>query len=1116
MLSKWKRGSFAVSLLAVLLLIASSATLWAQGFDGTLRGTVKDASAAVIANASVTATNDATKSLRTVETTSDGTFNFPNLQVGSYTVTVEVKGFKKYVRKGVEVKANQVVEVSAALEVGSLETVVEVAAGAELVQTTSSQVGGSVSERAVIDLPNPSLGGSPLNLSIIFPNTTTESGGMAGEGGSIGGTRPRNNNFTIDGVDNNDVSITGHLSPVIQDAVAEFVLLTNQFSAEYGHSSGGQFNIITKSGSNELHGDAHYYIQNKKMNAFDNLSKAAIPDRVAAGLPAKPRFDFNRIGGTLGGPIIKNKLFVFGAYEYQTRGREASGVSILAPTASGLSTLNSLAVNSAVRTILAQVPTAGSATDSIVVNGQTIPIGTLQLFAPDFFAQHDFQINVDLNTARHQYRGRFLYDRFRAPNINPEGPLSQFSGSQFADNRKILFTDIWAINNRVVNDFRTSYSRNVNGFGVPDEFKNFPNAIVADLGLNLGPEGNSPQGGTQNIYQILDNISYTRGRHQLKFGVEYRNWIAPSDFLPRARGEWGYQNFSQLINDQIPTGLNGALRGAGSGFFAGNQNAIYWFAQDDFKVSSRLTFNLGLRYEYASNPRDASLQALNSIASVPGLFDFRVPKTDRNNFAPRFGFAFDPKGDGKMAIRGGFGVSYDVTFQNLVLLQLPPQLQTEQNPNLTCALSNPPAWCPNGPGFLAGGGLLAINVPPTTAADARTATQSLIVDTVAPKILTWSLSVQRQFGKDWEVEVRYLGTRADHLPIQVQLNSIQVFDIDPNLALPTFFSASQVPSKFSLSAPTQQDIFDAENLRFAAQGFDGGFVTAFPGVGNSIYHGGSIDVNRRFGQGFFLKANYTWSHVIDDSTNELFTSRVNPRRPQNPYNLRDERGNSALDKPHKFTFAWTYDLPKARVDNAFAKKVLHGWQINGTYLAESGQPVTALSGIDANGNFDSAGDRALLNPNGIGLTGTGVSYILRNPTTGTTSLCNPATSDCDSTRTVGYVANNPTARFVVAETGTKAAGTVGRNTIRTPGLNNWNISLFKNTNISEKKYIQFQLQMLNAFNHRQPSLSGGSVFGFLDNALSTTYSNVSSSNFLNSGQFNGGGRTIQLALKLVF
>jgi hypothetical protein len=1113
-----ERGAFSLPVLLLMFGVLCGDAA-AQRFDGSIRGTVKDASGGVVPGATVTVLNQASGAKNETLTTTAGTYVFPNLITGSYTVTIQTVGFKTYVRKDVAVFANQVTDANAALEIGDVATTIEVLGGGELVSISSSQLSGSLDEKAVVDLPNPVLGGNPLNLALAFPNTTSQGGGVLGEGGSIGGNRPRNNNFTIDGVDNNDVNITGSLQPVIQDAVVEFNLITNQFSAEYGHSTAGQFNIVTKAGANNVHGSGFYYGQNRNLNANDNLVNNAIR---AGDLSEKPRYDFNRLGGTLGGPLIKNKLFLFGAYQYSTQGRAATGVTVLSPTQSGLTALGSLAANSSVKEILNQLPTASAATSSVLVNGQTIPVGSVQAFAPDYYAQQDFQINPDLNVGSHQLRGRVLYDRKRLPNVNRDLPLAQFTGTIDVDSRKIGLTDVWTISPRVVNDLRISYSRFVQSWRVPDQFKNFPNVFIDDLGLTVGPEANSPQSNIQNTYQVLNNVSYSAGRHQFKFGAEYRNWIAPGDFLPRSRGEWDYTDLGELVNDLVPSGLNGALRGAGNGFFAGNQQALYWFVQDDLKATANLTLNLGLRYEYTTNPRDAALQELNAVASVPGLFEFRKPTTDKNNFGPRFGFAYAPDfksgwlgrllgSAGRSSIRGGFGMAYDVVFQNLVTLQLPPQLQTEQNPLLTCASAAPPPWCSSGQGFLAGGGLLQVNVPPTTVDEARSATQSLITDQVAPKTMTWTLSVQREIGSNWGVELRYLGTRGVSLPIQTRLNSIAVFERNPEVVLPTWFNTSDVPKSMPASAPTRLDFLNLQDLRYTALGFNGGFITAFPAIGNSIYHAGSVDLNRRFSRGLYLKANYTFSRTIDDSTNELFSSRVNPRRPQDSFDIRNERGLSTLDRPHKLSVSWVYEIPKFKGDSFVYRQVLGGWQINGTYLVESGQPITALSGVDANGNFDSAGDRAVINPGATALRGTGVDFVVRDAASSVTSITSTAADDA---QVVGYVAHDPGAKFVVAEAGT--ISTAGRNTIRTLRLNNWNLSLFKSIRVAEKKQVQFRIELFNAFNHRQYALGKGTYEQFNDNALSTSYANVSAQNFLNNGQFSGGARLVQYSLKFLF
>jgi hypothetical protein len=1025
-----------------------------------------------------------------------------------YAVEVEAPGFSKYTRKDVEVLPNQVITANARLVVAAQGTIVEVVSGSEVVQTTTSQLSHDFGSRAVTDLPSPGLGGGPLNLALLAPNTTTQGAGVLGEGGSIGGARPRLNSFNIDGVDDNRVDVTGHTSEVIPEAVADFNLVTNMFSAEVGHSAGGQFNIVTKSGTNNWHGSFWEFNNNRDFNAMDNLEKGS-------GLTDPRRLDRNRAGADIGGPLIRNKLFVYGAYQFSNVGLAAAAVQQLAPTPEGLVLLNSMAATEPVRNILNQFPTAPVANaPAQTVNGVEIPIGTFQPAAPSYLNQHDFNINSDVNLARHQLRGRFLYDRQRSPNVNPDTPLAQFTGSIGADNRKVIFTDAWAVSDRVINDFRLSYSRFVQSFTVPGQFANFPNAKVDVLGLNIGPEGNSPQSYTQNNYQVLNNISIVKGAHTIKFGPEYRRWIAPSNFLPRSRGEWDYADLQTLINDEVPNGFNGALRGAGSGIFDGNQHALYGFFQDDWKVTPGFTLNLGLRYEWTSNPSGVKLQTLNAISTLPGVFNFREPTTDRNNFMPRFGFAWDPSGEGKWAVRGGFGISFDVTPQNFPLLQLPPQLQTEQNPDITCTLPNPPAWCATGTGFLAGGGLLQVNVPPLTQKEARAATQGIMLDQVQPKVLTWTLGVQREIMNKMSLELRYLGTRATQLPVQARINTISAFaaGLQP---LPTFFAASDVPG--TLVGGSR--LSDFENFSpFIHPEFS--TMTAFPSIGGSIYHAGSVDLNRRFARGFMLRTNYTWAHNIDDATNELFSSVVNPRRPFDWMNLALDRGRSTLDIRHKFAMSWIYEFPKRSTESGILKALLHGWQWNGTYLAQTGPPVSLLANADANANGDAAGDRGILNPDGIGNVGTAVNLVCAGAggTTGIALIDVGCTGG--SANVAGYLAQDPNARYVKAEVG--AFPTLGRNSFGSPGINIWNMGLFKNTKLTERATLQFRVDTFNTFNHRNFSLAQPTVFqtgvliGTVNNALSTTYSNLTSDLFLNQQQFTGGNRQMQLGVKLIW
>jgi hypothetical protein len=368
--------------------------------------------------------------------------------------------------------------------------------------------------------------------------------------------------------------------------------------------------------------------------------------------------------------------------------------------------------------------------------------------------------------------------------------------------------------------------------------------------------------------------------------------------------------------------------------------------------------------------------------------------------------------------------------------------------------------------------------------------------------------------KNTSVEVRYLGTRATQLPIQARINTQSAFTagLQP---LPTFFNAGQIPA--SILGGTRLSDFESFDP-FIHPEFS--TITAFPPFGGSIYHAGSVDMNRRFARGIMLRANYTWAHNIDDATNELFSSVVNPRRPFDWMNLALDRGRSTLDVRHKFALSWMYEIPKVTTDNGFLKTVAHGWQWNGTYLVQTGQPVSLLANADSNANGDAAGDRGILNTSGTERIGSGVDLVCVGAG-GLTSV-SPAATGCagGSANVAGYVATNPSARYIVAELG--ALPTLGRNSFESPGVNVWNMGLFKNTKLTERTTLQFRVDTFNTFNHRNFSLAQPTVFqtgvliGTVNNALSTTYSNIPSDLFLNDRQFTGGSRQMQLGVKLIF
>lgn len=1107
-----RRLSFAF---AALLLLAASLTASAQVTGGAVTGTVSDAAGAALPNATVTLTSKTTGQALNTQTTDAGVFNFPNVAVGEYTIKFENTGFSPASQE-LRVQLNQTATVNATLQAGQVAEQVTVTAASEaLVQTDQSQLSRGFETRQVEDLP---IFGNQNQLAVLSPNVVERSAGVVGSGGSVGGTRPRGNSFVVDGVDNNDASITGPVVDVIQDSVAEFSLITNNWSAEFGDVAGGLFNTVTKSGTNGFHGSGFIYQQSERFNAATTAQKALLQ---SGDLDQKPRFRDQRAGFTAGGPVYlpsfgagkhkylsgKNRLFFFFAFERRKQENAGTIGTYFAPTSAGLDQIAALPGASAyvVNFLRHNLTLAPSAAFDFDVLGASVPFGSINVLAPQGFTNKNYQMNIDHTpNSRDQFHYRLNVQRTSAEQQGGElgtadprfNNLLSFSGDLFSANWVRTFGP------SVVNDLRLAYRRHIQDYPLKNsEFSNFPNIVELETGIDLGPNGNLPQGTpVDNNYQLFDTVNYTRGSHTFKFGGEYRNLIFTSAFLPRARGDYLYADFDTLIQDQ-PADFS-LLRGVGSQFFAGNQQSFYVFGQDDWKLRSNLTLNVGLRYEFVTIPRDARLQGLNAIASVPGVIDFHTPRSDKNNFGPRVGFAYSPNASsaigrflfgaqGESSIRANFAVGYYANFQNLPLLALPPQVQTELNLNSAAAAFG---FDPNRP-FLQNGGLPGVLPAITTAAQARQITQARIPDQINPYSLSWTLSYQRQLTPTTAVEFRYLGTRGRHLPIQLRLNN----GIVPgNLGLPTFLSQPTAAQLASLTK-TLGDINAQRRGSLTPYGFLG-FVTEHEPVGNSQYDSGSVSLTRRFSRGLALTAAYTWSKTIDDSTNELNTSAVNARRPQDLFDLRNERGLSALDIPHRFVLSYNYEVPTPFADSHFARFLLGGFQLAGIFQAESGQPITPISGIDSNRNGDAAADRTIINPNGMRGTGTGVTAINASGA--------PVASG--SASTVAYIANDPSAQYIQAGLG--AIANAGRNTLRTPGFNRTDMTILKNFRFGERYSLQFGAEVFDLFNQKPVSiftdvsgLVGSTSFATVNNAKFNDYS---------FGEFPG--RTIQLRAKFIF
>src|SRR5262249_8333851 len=423
-------------------------------------------------------------------------------------------------------------------------------------------------------------------------------------------------------------------------------------------------------------------------------------------------------------------------------------------------------------------------------------------------------------------------------------------------------------------------------------------------------------------------------------------------------------------------------------------------------------------------PFTERLQTLNKIADVPGLITFGEPHYPKNAFAPRVGFAYTPGSDQKTVVRGGLSMGYDVLYDNIGILSLPPQFGSTVDVDLTT----------QSPNFLANGGIKPGGTGLTnfaTAAEARDATSNHVVENIKlPVAIQWTLGVKRAFAKAYTVEVRYVGTHGYHLNAQERINMQS--RVTPSSFIPTFLSA---PSQATLDGMTTTLATVRANPpmipAYAAAGF-GGPIVQFSPFGSSIYHGLSVQVNRRFTNGLQFQGAYTFSHNIDNSTADFFSTVITPRRPQDFQNLAADRSNSALDHRNRLTLSAVYDVPWYKNGNWFMKNMLGNWQFAPIYTYETGEWGDVQSGLDSNINGDSAGDRAVFNPKGTPGVGSGVTALCKS-TLPSTSTCSPGDASARPFL-VGYLAKNPNAQYITAQQG--ALGNAGRNTLQLPPIDN--------------------------------------------------------------------------------
>jgi hypothetical protein len=621
--------------------------------------------------------------------------------------------------------------------------------------------------------------------------------------------------------------------------------------------------------------------------------------------------------------------------------------------------------------------------------------------------------------------------------------------------------------------------------------------------MQIGPDPNTPTGYIENTAQLQDNITKSWGKHTIKAGYAAVDVILAGFFVQRSRGDYDYASLEEFLLDQVPSGSafgtpNSGERTVGIANVPFGHVEHSFFVNDDFRIKSNFTLNLGVRYEYVTVPVGSRYQAYSAPADVPGVISFNSPKSNPNEWSPRLGFAYSPGKSGVWSIRGGVSRSFYNTYINLNQNASPAYFATTVDVGPNTPLNN----------FLANGGLTYQAPSVLTPAAARAAVSTYTFDQTRPYALNGTIGVQRLLKNDWTIEARYVYTKGVHLWNQTRLNVIS--PVTSTSYIPTFLSA---PSASTLSGLTETlgALQSIPRNTLAQYGFPNNIVGYHP-WGNSRYDGLALQATKRYSKDFSVIAAYTWSHAFDDSTATNFSTILSPRRAQDYQNLRAEWASSALDRRQRFTFTPIYDFKPFRNGNFLMKNIVGNWSISGTYTYQSPEFATVQSGIDANLNGDTL-DRSIINPAGVAGTG---SSVVGYTATGAQVPLSTSCSSGACKNIVAYVATNPNARYITAGLGARANS--GRNTLPLDHINNWDAALMKRLNFTERIRFDLGVQAFNLFNHQQ--YVGGAlndVAPITTAAVSTAFLQPRNSEFGNYKDFfSNNARTAQISAKITF
>lgn len=1098
----------AIFLIAILLSLTSMVI--AQTSRGTVSGTVVDQNGAVITGATVTLTNNETKVARTTTTNNEGFYRFDAVDLGTYSVKFTAPNFGEVEKNGVAVNANLDTDIGAQLAAGGQQVSVDVTAdSSQLLQTEAAVRGGNIEERRITELPV--AGRNPVSLALTLPGVSSNRFGFGVGTFSVNGSRGRSNNFLLNGTENNDISVAGQAFQVTNpDAIQEVSVQTSNFDAEFGRAGGAVVNVITKGGGNGFHGTASYLLDSTADDAITNTQGQNAAIRLRGKPPAGTEQWF---AGTLGGPIVKNRTFFFVSYQEQ-RQTSTSQFTRVVPTAAGRSLLRSIFPAGANPRVdlyfnVIQDVVGSSSTFNIPIGARTGCAAPCNVeFGNGFFGLSlpfkDRQVmgRVDHKIGENdQFSANYaISDQFAIASINFPGlattNINRYQNFQMSETH--VFSPNWT------NEARLAYNRILLDFPNDTESaigQTLPVYSIAQV-TALGVATNIPQGRVANNYLFQDTMTYTKGNHTFRFGMDvlYQKSRQFAPIVERGQitygASTGFSGFANFIDDFSGTS-GGTRRDFGSAAYFPNLTRHAYFFQDRWRATESLTLTLGLRYEIFGNPintlQTAAYTGLFNVNPVTLQGPYALPndvEDDKNNFAPVFGIAYSPSytngwrgwlfGEKKSVIRAGYQIGYDSFFNNIA------SNAATSSPNVVAtSLTN----TLTGRGLANVSTLLPTTARPLSPLDAQTL---VVKDLVNPYYQRWSVGIQRALPYNLLLDVSYVGSKGTKLYINEDLNP----------AVPA--SMRITPAGYTGTVSGRLDNIQGSRL-IRTNG------------GNSNYHSGQLNITRRFANNFTLTGAYTWSKLIDNGSEVFGVADTNlPQQAAVPSifgGQRLERAVSFFDRTHRGSITYVYELPFFKEQRGFVGRALGGWQFSGVTTFESGVPYTVVNGADADaigGNLD----RPDYNPNGIRGT-RAVPFI----TTAAVNPCAAAVGTLVYTTGptgTGTCTNPAQAEYIGILASSGRTGTLGRNTLKTPGTNNFNVNILKRVRLTENTRIEFRTEFYNIFNH--PQLTQGSVSPFSPGGTGVSASVIGSAlgQFLDPTFTDGGGRVIRYQLKFIF